>query len=86
MLRLVEQATTLIDDVYVHLPLKRAMHAVDPVQSLKLLRRRLAAISERQFHNEMIDIFNSDVPLRVPRAATQSVICSNPDHRPRVSR
>ncbi len=54
---IVEQAMTLIDDVYVHLPLKRAMHAVDPVQSLKLLRRRLAAISERQFHNEMIDIF-----------------------------
>ncbi len=29
---------------------------------------------------------DSDVPLRVPRAATQSVICSNPGHRPRVSR
>ena len=54
---IVEQATALIDDVYVHLPLKRAMHAVDPVQSLKLLRRRLAVISERQFHNEMIGIF-----------------------------
>lgn len=54
---IVGQALTLIDDVYVHLPLKRAMHAVDPVQSLKLLRRRLASISERQFHNEMIDIF-----------------------------
>lgn len=54
---IVEQALTLIDDVYVHLPLKRAMHAVDPVQSLKLLRRRLAVLSERQFHNEMIAIF-----------------------------
>ena len=51
------QALTLIDDVYVHLPLKRAMYAVDPVQRLKLLRRRLSTISERQFHNEMIDIF-----------------------------
>ncbi len=56
---IVEQALTLIDDVYVHLPLKRAMHAVDPVQSLKLLRRRIATLSERQFHNEMIDIFKS---------------------------
>ena len=54
---IVEQALTLIEDVYVHLPLKRAMHAVNPTQSLKLLRRRLATISERQFHNEMIDIF-----------------------------
>ncbi len=54
---IVNQALILIDDVYVHLPLKRAMHAVDPVQSLKLLRRRLGTLSERQFHNEMIEIF-----------------------------
>ena len=47
----------LIDDVYVHLPLKRAMHAVAPVQALKLLRRKVNVISERQFHSEMIEIF-----------------------------
>jgi len=51
------QALTLIDDIYVHLPLKRAMHAVDPVQRLKLLRRRAGAITEREFHNELISIF-----------------------------
>lgn len=56
---IVEQAITLIDYVYVHLPLKRAMHAVDPIQRLKLLRRQLGKISERQFHNEMIKIFKS---------------------------
>lgn len=55
---IVGQAITMIDNVYVHLPLKRAMHAVDPVQSLKLLRRRLDNISTRQFHNEMLKIFN----------------------------
>lgn len=54
---IIDQALTLIDDLYVHLPLKRAMHAVDPVQRLKLLRRRVDAVSERRFHNEMIDIF-----------------------------
>ena len=54
---IVGQALTLIDDIYVHLPLKRAMHAVDPVQRLKLLRRRLGAVTEREFHNEMISIF-----------------------------
>lgn len=54
---IVEQALTLIDTIYVHLPLKRAMHAVDPVQRLKLLRRKLESISEREFHNEMITIF-----------------------------
>ena len=54
---IIDQALVLIDDLYVHLPLKRAMHAIDPVQSLKLLKRRLPRITERQFHNEMITIF-----------------------------
>jgi hypothetical protein len=55
--RIVIQALVLIDDLYVHLPLKEAMHAINPVQRLRLLRRRLPFLSERQFHNEMIDIF-----------------------------
>ena len=54
---IVDQALTLIDDLYVHLPLKRAAHAVDPVQRLKLLRRKLGSLTEREFHNEMISIF-----------------------------
>lgn len=54
---IVDQALLLIDDIYVHLPLKRASHAVDPVQQLKLLRRRLGQLTERQFHDHMIKIF-----------------------------
>jgi len=54
---LIDQALTLISGVYVHLPLKRAMHAVDPVQSLRLLRRRHEGMSEREFHDELLAIF-----------------------------
>ena len=54
---IVDQALVLIEQFYVHLPLKRAMHAVDPVQRLKLLRYRLHTLSERRFHDEMISIF-----------------------------
>ena len=54
---IVGQALTLIDGIYVHLPLKGAMHAVDPVQRLKLLRRKLDTVTAREFHNEMITIF-----------------------------
>ena len=53
----VEQAMALIDGLYVHLPLKRAMHATDPVQRLRLLAQHLPALSERQFHDELIGIF-----------------------------
>jgi len=54
---LVEQAMVLIRDLYVHLPLKQAMHAVDPVQRLRLLRNKLDSLGEREFHAELIDIF-----------------------------
>jgi len=59
----VDQALTMIESTYVHLPMKRAIHAIDPVQALRLLQRRLAArseaIPERTFHNGMIEIFVS---------------------------
>ena len=55
---IVHQAILLIDGLYVHLPLKRAMHATDPLQRLRLLAQRLdAAGGETRFHDEMIDIF-----------------------------
>ena len=53
----VDQALVLIEQLYVHLPLKRAMHAIDPVQRLKLLRYRLRKLSQPRFHDEMISIF-----------------------------
>lgn len=55
--RIVDQALILIEQLYVHLPLKRAMHAIDPVQRLKLLRRRIASLSEPEFNAEMLMIF-----------------------------
>ena len=54
---IVDQAIILLDSVYVHLPLKKAMYAVNPVQKLKILRRRMNILSERAFHNEMLQIF-----------------------------
>jgi C-terminal processing protease CtpA/Prc len=62
---LVEQALVLLEQNYVHLPLKAAMHAVNPVQRLRLLRVRLERQTpetvdpERLFHAEMSEIFHS---------------------------
>src|SRR6476660_1948176 len=64
-LRIVEQALLLLEMNYVHLPLKRAMHAIDPIQRLKLLRFRLAEMkesrlqSDMQFHKRIMEIFAS---------------------------
>ena len=54
---LVDQALALIEHVYVHLPLKRAMHAVDPLQRLRLLKRHATGLSDPAFHAELISIF-----------------------------
>ena len=62
---IVRQALTWVEGAYVHLPLKRAMHAVDPVQRLRLFGDRLtqatpeAMESEWEFHRELIGIFAS---------------------------
>jgi len=44
--RIVGQALLLIEQNYVHLPLKRAMYAIDPAQRLKLLLQRLEQTPE----------------------------------------
>ncbi|MDY7100981.1 MAG: S8 family serine peptidase [Actinomycetota bacterium] len=64
-LTIVDQAQVLLEGNYVHLPLKAAMHAVDPVQRLRLLRARLTnpvddeELTDRGFHAEMSSIFHS---------------------------
>ena len=63
--RLAGQALALLDLIYVHLPLKKAMHAIDPIQRLRLLQYQLEQQTEAEtgpeldFHNEMTEIFTS---------------------------
>lgn len=70
---IVEQVATVLDELYVHLPLKRVTHGIDPVGRLRALATRLDAaalpggddvpeappMSERQFHAEMIAVITS---------------------------
>jgi C-terminal processing protease CtpA/Prc len=54
---LIDQAVELLEKVYAHLPLKRALHAKDPIQALRLLRLRHAGLDERAFQSALLDIF-----------------------------
>jgi C-terminal processing protease CtpA/Prc len=62
---IVEQAILLLEGFYVHLPLKCAMYAIDPLRRLRLLRHQLeqpeapASRSDQYFHREMMQIFAS---------------------------
>ena len=61
---IVDQAMLVLEGLYAHLPFKRALHAVDPVQRLRLIRHRLAEAEDDSqsiddFHREMIDVFTT---------------------------
>ncbi|MFL6845307.1 MAG: S41 family peptidase [Allosphingosinicella sp.] len=59
-LAIVDQAIILLEGFYAHLPLKRAMHAVEPLQRLRLLRRHVDVPGgDMRFHAEMTSIFTS---------------------------
>jgi Peptidase family S41 len=58
--RIVKEAILVIEGLYVHLPLKRAMYAVDPLRRLRLLQLKLDQLSREAtptddmwFHREM---------------------------------
>ena len=64
---IVGQAIEMLDNFYVHRTLKEAVHAVRPIQRLRVLLRRMPQgsdipLSERdelKFHNTLTQIFNS---------------------------
>jgi Peptidase family S41 len=48
--QIVETLSAALDGAYAHLPAKRAAYAVNPVQSLALLRGRAADLTDAEFH------------------------------------
>ena len=49
----------VIEGLYAHLPLKRAMYGIDPVQQLRRLKQRLDPLGGGAFHRELADIIRS---------------------------
>lgn len=43
--RIVDELTRVIEGIYVHLPLKRAMYGIDPIQQLRRLKDRISSES-----------------------------------------
>jgi hypothetical protein len=66
MTAIIQVATALLEEAYVHLTLKRAIHAANPLDRLRVLGWRvrdmqadppLDWLSESEFHDEMFSIF-----------------------------
>jgi C-terminal processing protease CtpA/Prc len=58
-LALIDTAICLLDEVYVHLPQKRARYGVDPVQQLRFLRTRVDELGQGEFRDELTTVFTS---------------------------
>jgi hypothetical protein len=65
---LVDTATTLVEQLYTHLPLKRERYAIDPLRRLRLLRTRCGVDPPAAIHRELADVF-----LRLRDAHTRYV-------------
>jgi C-terminal processing protease CtpA/Prc len=59
MRHLIEQASIVLGEFFVHLQQKTARHAFDPMVALRLLKSRVDSdeIDSDEFHKEMFDIF-----------------------------
>ncbi|HET7487592.1 MAG TPA: S41 family peptidase [Acidimicrobiales bacterium] len=55
----VDTLIRLLEGLYAHLPLKRAMYAIDPVQRLRLLRQRVAVTGDAELHAEVAAVLTS---------------------------
>ena len=60
---IIEQAKSVLENAYVHLLQKSALYASNPIGHLEVLKRKLLdepeEITEQEFHQRMINIFNS---------------------------
>lgn len=59
---IVGQALLMLEQNYVHLPLKAAMHGINPLQRLRVMLARMSTqdmVPERDFHAELLEIFSS---------------------------
>ena len=61
----------LLSDVYVHLPIKRALYGYDPLRALEALRRQVPLLTEEEFHRELSVVIN-----RLRDAHTQHINAS----------
>ena len=48
----------VLDGVYAHLPLKRALYGFDPIRAIEHLRQQVPALTDLQFHRELTSLIN----------------------------
>jgi hypothetical protein len=67
----------VLDGVYAHLPLKRALYGFDPIRAIEHLRQQVPALTDLQFHRELTSLINrlrdAHTQYSGPRSVTGAV-------------
>lgn len=50
--------TQVLDGVYAHLPLKRALYGFDPIRAIAHLRHQVPALNDLEFHRQLTSLIN----------------------------
>ena len=57
-LDIIDAWVQVLDGVYAHLPLKRALYGFDPIRALEHLRQQVPRLTDLQFHRELTSLIN----------------------------
>src|SRR6478736_4672779 len=57
-LDIIDALVQVLDGVYAHLPLKRALYGFDPIRALEHLRQQVTGLTDLQFHRELTNLIN----------------------------
>src|SRR5664279_2628099 len=57
-LYIIDALVQVLDGVYAHLPLKRALYGFDPIRALAHLRQQVPRLTDLQFHRELTSLIN----------------------------
>ena len=57
-LDIIDALVQVLDGIYAHLPLKRALYGFDPIRALEHLRQNVPGLTDLQFHRELTTLTN----------------------------
>jgi hypothetical protein len=57
-LDIIDAWAQVLDGVYAHLPLKRALYGFDPIRAIEYLRQQVPSLTDLQFHRELTSLIN----------------------------
>src|SRR5262249_37540916 len=72
-LDIIDAWVQVLDGVYAHLPLKRALYGFDPIRAIEYLRQQVPTLTDLQFHRELTNLINRPRDAHPQYSGPQSI-------------